>query len=179
MKAPAEIRVSQDIRLTAFREEDKPRLVEWLQDEIIHRLTSTMPYPYTEKNADEWIELTQQMEERYPCRPNWAIRNAEGQLIGGIGRVMHKGDTNHWDEIGYWLAAPYRGTGIMTEVVRAFCAHWFEHSPLVRMEANVYDINPASARVLEKAGFQYEGRLRKKYLKGGEFLDGLLYAKLK
>ncbi len=179
MKAPDFLQVSGDILLSAFRPEDKPDLLYWLQDETVHRLTATLPYPYTQKDADEWIELTQQLEERYPCRPNWAIRIPTGRLIGGIGRVMNKGEANHWDEIGYWLAAPYRGRGIMTEVVRAFCQHWFETSPLVRIEANVYEINPASARVLEKAGFRLEGRLLKKYLKNGVFLDSLLYARLK
>lgn len=177
--APDFLFVSDQLQLSAFRESDKSDLIHWLQDEIVHQYTLHMPFPYGEKEADEWLELTRKMEEKHACRPNWAIRNAEGRLIGGIGRSMHKGEENHWDEIGYWLAAPYRGKGVMTSVVDFFCRYWFEHSPLVRIEAAVFDINPASARVLEKTGFEYEGRLRKKYFKNGRFLDGLMYGRLK
>lgn len=171
--------VSDQIGLSAFRESDKSDLIHWLQDDIIQRHTLHIPFPYGENEAEHWLEHTRKMEEQFDCRPNWAIRNAEGRLIGGIGRAMHQGDKNHWDEIGYWLAEPYRGKGVMTSTVDFFCKYWFEHSPLVRIEAAVFDINPASARVLEKAGFEFEGRLRKKYFKNGQFVDGLMYGRLK
>jgi RimJ/RimL family protein N-acetyltransferase len=45
------------------------------------------------------------------------------------------------------------------------------------MSATTYVSNPASARVLEKAGFVLEGRLRKNVIKDGQILDSLLYAK--
>jgi RimJ/RimL family protein N-acetyltransferase len=67
----------------------------------------------------------------------------------------------------------------MTEAVQAFSDWGLEHLDLVRIHAHCFATNPASARVLEKAGFAFEGRLRKAVCKGGEVLDALLYARVK
>jgi RimJ/RimL family protein N-acetyltransferase len=67
----------------------------------------------------------------------------------------------------------------MTEAVSGFVDWAFPAFDLVRIYAGVYVRNPASARVLTKAGFAFEGRLRAQYFKEGEFLDGLLYAKVR
>ena len=82
-------------------------------------------------------------------------------------------------ELGYWLAEPFWGRGVMTAAVTAFVAHSFQTLPLQRIFASVYASNPASARVLEKAGFQFEGCMRKNVLKDGEILDSLLYARVR
>lgn len=171
--------VNDDIHLTPYRLSDKAALVEYIDDEEIHRNTLAIPYPYTERDADEWLELTQQEFEKYRLHANWVIRNRKGKLIGCIGRQMLYGKTGHTDEVGYWLARPYWGKGIMTEVVKVFCDYWFEKGPLIRFTAAVFAYNRASARVLEKAGFEREGYLKKHYYKNGEYLDGILYAKLK
>ena len=67
----------------------------------------------------------------------------------------------------------------MTVAVTAVTNFCFERFPLRRISAEVFANNPASARVLEKAGFILEGRLRKHVLKDGELLDSLLYARTK
>ena len=66
-----------------------------------------------------------------------------------------------------------------SEVVPAFVDHCFANFPVNRMFASAYANNPASARVLEKAGFAFEGRLRNNVIKDGQILDSLLYAKTK
>ena len=71
------------------------------------------------------------------------------------------------------------GRGIATEAVRAFVAYGFETLPLDRIYASAYANNPASVRVLEKAGFQFEGRMRKNVIKDGVVLDSLLYARVR
>ena len=65
----------------------------------------------------------------------------------------------------------------MSEVVPAFVNYCFEKFSLKRISAAAYSSNPASARVLEKAGFVFEGRLRKNVVKDGQILDSLLYAR--
>ena len=79
-------------------------------------------------------------------------------------------------ELGYWLAEPLWGRGIMTAAVRAFVPACFETYELDRIFATASSNNAASARVLEKAGFAFEGRLRKNAFKDGEVLDSLIYA---
>ena len=80
---------------------------------------------------------------------------------------------------GLWLAKPFLGRGIMTALVQRMCRHAFEEFGLVKITAHVFPHNPASARVLEKCGFQQEGLLRKHFLKDGKFVDALLFALFK
>lgn len=173
-----EIKVDLQISLTAYRPEDKAALLEYLNNEDIANNTLVIPYPYTPQHADEWLELT---EKQWAAGnlSNWSIRNHDGQLIGGIGRMQHFGAESHLDEIGYWLGTPFRGQGIMTRAVRTYCKYLFEQEGLVRITATVFPHNPASLRVLEKADFQREGYLRKRYHKNGKYLDGILFAKIK
>ncbi len=101
-------------------------------------------------------------------------------LIGGIGAFMKTGLDGHLDEIGYWLAEPFRGQGIMTEVVRRYTQWLFDSRPaLVRIEAGVFAHNPASAKVLEKAGFAREGYARQLHVKNGVYIDAVLMAKFR
>lgn len=167
------------IELAEFRPGDKSNLVLYLNDPVIYRNTLTIPSPYTEADADKWLEMTRANLEKHGRLTNWAIRHRDAGLIGGIGRMVLTGIEGHRDEIGYWLAAPFRGKGIMTEVVGKLSAYLFSSSPLVRIEAHVYEYNPASARLLENAGFQREGVCRKFALKGGQYIDAILLAKIK
>ena len=82
-------------------------------------------------------------------------------------------------EIGYWLSEQHWGKGIMTEVVRVLGRHAFEDYELERVYANVYDYNPASARVLQKAGFELEGRARNAGRKNGRLMDVFTYGKIR
>lgn len=171
--------VNDLIALTEFRDQDKPNLVRYLNDLVIYQNTLTIPNPYSEADAEKWLETARANFEKHGRLTNWAIRHHEAGLIGGIGSFVHTGIEGHRDEIGYWLAEPFRGQGIMTEVVRKLSEYWFETRPLVRIEAWVFSHNPASARLLEKAGFQREGFARKFAKKGETYFDAILLAKIK
>jgi RimJ/RimL family protein N-acetyltransferase len=109
---------------------------------------------------------------------NFAISTAE-ELIGGIGFKLFQGVHRQTAEVGYWLGEPFWGKGIMTTTVRAMTEYIFSTYDLVRIQAGVFESNPASARVLEKAGYQYEGRLRKHVSKADTLQDLLLFALLR
>jgi ribosomal-protein-alanine N-acetyltransferase len=172
------IKVDGQFVIAPYMPNDKGALIAYLNDEDIARNTLRIPYPYTEKDAEEWLQFADKQFDTLGCYANWAIRDAQDQLIGGIGRLMLYGKDTHMDEIGYWLARPYRGQGLMTRVVRAYCNYLFEQEHLVRITASVFPHNPASVRVLEKADFQREGYLRKHYKKADKYLDGILFAKI-
>jgi RimJ/RimL family protein N-acetyltransferase len=76
--------------------------------------------------------------------------------------------------MGYWLGEEFWGRGIMTEAVGALTDFCFDNFPLRRIYAEAFANNPASARVLEKVGFVFEGRLKNHVIKDGELLDSLL-----
>ena len=78
--------------------------------------------------------------------------------------------------MGYWLGEPHWGKGIATKAVHALTQYAFAHFDIVRIYAGVFEWNRASARVLEKAGYTYEGRLRKSVTKDGKTIDQLMYA---
>ncbi|MYE06597.1 MAG: GNAT family N-acetyltransferase, partial [Chloroflexi bacterium] len=109
---------------------------------------------------------------------NFAIAST-AQVIGGIGLRLRSDVFRRSAEIGYWLAEPFWGRGIATAALRALTKHAFEQFNLVRIDASVYEWNPASARVLEKAGYTFEARLARSIYKDGQIVDRLIYAKLR
>ena len=80
-----DIEVTQAIRLTDFRPDDKAALVEYLSDWEVYRRTLRIPHPYTADDADRWLSSLERTAERNGHDSNWAIRDPPGQLIGGIG----------------------------------------------------------------------------------------------
>jgi RimJ/RimL family protein N-acetyltransferase len=170
--------INEEVHLSEFRSSDKQGLVACLNDGDIHDRTLRIPFPYTEKDADEWLALVKQITEQQGRPIHWAIRTADADLIGGCGFEGFQVGTSHRAEVGYWLAKPYWGRGIMTAVVRRVCEHAFAEFGLVKITAHVFVDNTRSARVLEKCGFQQEGLLRKHFLKDGKLIDARLFARL-
>ena len=165
--------------LTEMRVSDKPALLLYMNDEVLYNNTLRIPSPYTEGDADAFLKICRQTEREYDQIINWAIRNANDELIGGIGRFMaSEKTTKHKDEIGYWLAKPLRGQGIMTEIVKGYCDYLMRIYGLIRIEAIVFPHNLGSMKVLEKAGFEREGYGKKFQIKNGAPLDAVLYAKV-
>jgi RimJ/RimL family protein N-acetyltransferase len=75
--------------------------------------------------------------------------------------------------VGYWLAKPYWGRGLMTAALRCYVRYAFDRLEVVRLTAEVFPWNEASVRVLEKVGFRQEGRFRKHRRTNGELVDAL------
>jgi [ribosomal protein S5]-alanine N-acetyltransferase len=130
------------------------------------------PHPYTIRDANEFLQRAQSDE----ITTKFCIE-INHKAVGGMG--IHPGQDvhSHTATLGYWLGEDFWGRGTMTNAVSAFTDFWFQSFPLRRISAEVFSNNPASARVLEKAGFVLEGRLKNDVIKNGELLDSLLYAK--
>ena len=176
---PANLRAVQiplaKCTLRTWRLEDAPALAANANNRNVWiKLRDRMPHPYTLADAEAYLHE----RAKEPERLMFCI-DVDGGAAGGIG--LHLGeDVNRFTaELGYWLGEPFWGRGIMTEAVPAIVQLGFERLPLHRIEAYVYDNNPASARVLEKAGFTLEGRLRRSVVKDGCVLDSFLFAKLR
>ena len=132
------------------------------------------PHPYTIQDAHEFLQRAIGEEPAM----KFCIE-LDGTAVGGIG--VHPGQDvyRHTATVGYWLGEQFWGRGIMTEVVIAVTDVCFDNFPLRRISAEVFANNPASARVLEKAGFTFEGRLKNNVMKDRQILDSLLYARIK
>jgi len=138
---------------------------------IWRNLRDAFPHPYTLANAEHWIRSAN------PATPvtNFAIV-VDGTAVGGIGLVLKDDVFRRSAEIGYWLGEEYWGRGIVTEAVRAVTDYAFATFDLCRVYAGVFEWNSASMRVLEKAGYEFECRMRKSVIKDGEIIDELIYA---
>jgi ribosomal-protein-alanine N-acetyltransferase len=170
--------VNDQVHLSEVRPSDKDALIAHLNDRDIYDRTLRIPFPYTEASADEWLALVARIAEQQGRPVHWAIRTADDALIGACGFDGFQVGKSHRAEVGYWLAKPFWGRGIMTAVVQRVCGYAFEEFGLVKIIAHVASYNPASARVLEKCGFQQEGFLRKHFLKDGQFIDARLFGLL-
>jgi ribosomal-protein-alanine N-acetyltransferase len=141
---------------------------------VWHALRDAFPHPYTVKDAHEFLEAAVSSV----LRTLFCIE-VNGAVVGGIGIRPGIDVHRHTAELGYWLSEEFWGRGIMTEAVGAFTDFCFQNFSLRRIYAEPFANNAASARVLEKAGFTFEGRLKNNVLKDGELLDSLLYARTK
>jgi [ribosomal protein S5]-alanine N-acetyltransferase len=132
------------------------------------------PSPYSLESARSFLEAA-------ICQNPvtlFAIATPE-EVIGGIGISLNKDVHRLTAELGYWLGEPFWGKGIMTETVVKFTNYAFQEFNLIRIYAEPYANNSGSHNVLEKAGFNLEGRMQKSVIKDGKILDQLLYAKIK
>ena len=167
-----------DFALTPYQTEDRAALVHYLNEPLIAACTLRIPQPYTLRHADEWIDRVQRAHRADGRHRIWAIRAPDDELIGSIGFHYKYTEDTFKDEMGYWLAAPYRNRGLMTQAVRRACRAGFAYLGLQRIEAPVFVGNHASAAVLRKAGFCLEGTLRNYYRKAGTLRDAWLFARL-
>ena len=139
-------------------------------------LRDGLPYPYTEQDGKEFISAMLAANENDTFA--FAI-TVNGKVIGSIGAFRQTNIHNKTAELGYYIAEEYWGKGIMTEAVKQLCDYVFSHTDIIRIYAEPFAYNIGSCRVLEKAGFQYEGTLRSNALKNGNVLDMKMYSKLK
>lgn len=162
--------------LRSWRIDDAAALVEAANNRNVSmNLRDMFPHPYTRADAEGYLAVAavgEQAERRFCIE-------VDGRAVGGIG-LHPQADVNRLTaELGYWLAEPFWGRGIMSGAVPAMVAHGFKTLPLERIEAFVFANNPASARVLEKCGFTLEGRMRRNVIKDGQVLDSLVYSILR
>lgn len=173
--------INDSFYITDIAPSDRAAYVEHLKEKEIHDHVSAIPYPYTEKDADWWIDhVLSSTKDNGGRSSNWVIRRSKDDyLVGGIGFLDLKLGQTHKAELGYWLAKPFWGQGLMTEAVKRAAGFAFQEFGLTRITAHVFDFNKRSARVLQKTGFQYEGCLRQHFKKNGQIFDGLIYSLLK
>jgi RimJ/RimL family protein N-acetyltransferase len=169
------IQIGDDYVIRDWRENDAAGIVKYANNRNISKnLRDGFPYPYGLLDAERFLSVVKQQDPR----TYFAIAT-DSEVIGGIGVGLREDVHRLTAEMGFWLAEPYWGKGIMTEAVKRFTEYAFERYGLLRIFAEPYATNPASARVLEKAGYTLEGIMRANVFKEGEVLDQYLYARVR
>lgn len=143
---------------------------------ILDNLRDGMPFPYTKKDAEEFI--TSMLNADADKTFAFAICVGE-EVVGSIGVFRCDNIHRQTAEMGYYIAEKYWGKGIATSAVKQACAYVFSNTDIIRIFAEPFAYNAGSCRVLEKAGFELEGVLRKNAVKNGKVLDMKMYSLIK
>jgi RimJ/RimL family protein N-acetyltransferase len=132
--------------------EDAPELTRAIGQEPVVRMLSRVPWPYREEHARAWIAT--QKEPRLPTLLV-TLPEENGRIVGACG--LHENDRRV--EVGYWIEPGYWGRGYATEALGGMLsiARLAGHRRILGRHAAD---NPASGRVLRKAGFRPTGRVR-------------------
>lgn len=141
---------TERLRLRPLGAADAPRIAELAGDWDVARMTGAIPHPYGPADAEAF--LLRQADAPDAARA-FAVEH-RGLLAGVMG--FHACIDGPWPEMGYWLGRPYWGAGLATEAARAGL-NWARGRGWRAVAAGHFVDNPASGRVLEKAGFLYTG----------------------
>jgi len=141
--------------------------------EVWLNLRDRIPHPYSVNDAGAWIDS---IKDQSP-RVDFSI-DVNGEVVGGIGLVPGADIESRSAEVGYWIGPEYWNRGIATSALERICRYGFGELGFLRIFATPIAWNPASFRVLEKAGFEREGIMRNACVKDGKIADMLLFAKV-
>lgn len=161
-----------EFHLRPWQDSDLPSLLKYADNyNIAKQLTDRFPHPYTEENGRKFIEMAS------AASPSQILAiEINGEACGAIGLHPQEDIFQKNAELGYWLAEPFWGKGVMTRAIRRMIAYGFQNFDINRIFARPYGSNKASQKVLEKCGFILEGRFEKTLYKNGRYEDELVYA---
>jgi RimJ/RimL family protein N-acetyltransferase len=161
--------------LRRWRARDLASLVHHANNANVSRyLRDRFPHPYTRKDGRAFLASASGFGSD---DTRFAIE-VEGEAAGGIGVIIGTDVERFSGEVGYWLGEPYWGRGIVSEALTMFSEDVFQRLNLLRLFAVASAPNVASARVLEKAGYQQEAVMRSAAVKFGQPNDQLLFARI-
>jgi RimJ/RimL family protein N-acetyltransferase len=164
-----------DLKVRSWRKDDLKALVLHANNaKIAANLRDQFPHPYTRRDAIDFLDYAHTQEPE----SSFAIELG-GEAVGGVGFLLGRDIARISAEMGYWLSEGFWGRGIATRAVTAMSDWAFDNYKLTRVFAMAFAHNAASIRVLEKAGFEREGLMRRSAVKNGDILDQILFAKVK
>lgn len=176
---PIGVEGRSDIVLDAILPADRERFVAHLADPRVAIHTMNIPFPYTLDDADWWIAEVARREAAAGERSQYAIRLDSGELIGSAGFHLDRDTFSDVLEVGFWIAQPFWGRGMMTAVLATLCRLAFDAHGARRVFGQVFAPNVGSMRVFEKCGFRREGVLRQHARRGDDLHDLVVYGLLK
>lgn len=165
------------ISLRKIRISDSEEITRlYKNDKVIKNLSGSLKEKdITFEKEKRWVQkVLKNYNKKNPESFNLAIVLDE-KLIGVIGAIRIDWE-NKKTEIGYWIGETYWGKGYVSEAIKMFVKELFKKYKFVRIEALPYSYNLASQRVLEKAGFKFEGERKKGVKHFGKFIDDKIYA---
>lgn len=165
------------LKLRPFHLNDAKEVQRLAGNIIVAEMTATIPHPYPDGAAEEWISKHGDLFQNGDAF-NWAIEICESRrLIGCISFGVNK--KHKKAEMGYWIGEEFWGMGYCTEAAIASIEFIFKNFDLNKITARHKHYNPASGKVMEKAGMEKDGYLKQEFLKSGNFADMIVYGLLR
>jgi RimJ/RimL family protein N-acetyltransferase len=161
------------LHLRAFTDADAPDVQRLAGDRRVADTTLLIPHPYPDGAAEAWIATHEASWELGRGLILAITLRATRELIGAIGLNINPAERSA--EMGYWIGVPWWGKGVCTEAVRALVDYGFKQLEFERMHAHHFARNPASGRVLEKAGMEFEGLRPNAIVKWGQSESARFY----
>ncbi|OCW59056.1 GNAT family N-acetyltransferase [Hoeflea olei] len=145
--------VTENLVLRAPHAEDIDAIAILADNPAIATMVSRIPHPYGRTDAETFVRTS---AHRGNGNCVYAITDSEsGKLYGCCS--LETGKDGVSPEIGYWIGEPFWRRGIATEAVHALVDMAFRTREIDHIDARCRVINPASRRVLQKSGFQFQG----------------------
>ena len=139
--------------------------------------TALIPHPYPDGAAEQWIATHGPEWKTHRTLALAVTLRDSGQLVGSIGLTF--AEEHARAELGYWIGVPFWRHGFATEAASAAIDFGFRVLGLNRVQAHHFARNPASGRVLMKAGMKREGASPRYFFKNGRFEDIVFYGVLR
>jgi len=165
---------SDNITLRPLEETDAPAIAALANNYHIWRyVRDRLPHPYSLSDAASFIQFARSESPAL----NFAI--VYNQSLAGVTGLTLQQDIHRLNaEVGYWIGEPFWNKGIATKAVELITDYAFNTLHLHRLFAGVFHTNPASGKVLSKAGYTLECTARQAVIKEGKLLDEHRYVKL-
>jgi len=163
--------------LRPFRPADAGPVQQLAGDRDIADTTQNIPHPYEDGMAEAWIDGHSAAWEARDSATFAVVRREDDALAGAVGLRLDR--QHNKGELGYWIGKTYWNEGYATEAARALLRLGFDGLGLNRIQASHLARNPASGRVMQKAGMQCEGTARQAMQKWGQYEDLVIYAILR
>jgi ribosomal-protein-alanine N-acetyltransferase len=163
--------------LRPFRIADAAEVQRLAGDRAIAETTANIPHPYPDGAAETWIASHLDRFASGESATFAITRRDDGALLGAMGLEINP--EMQRAELGYWVGKPYWNLGYCTEAARSVVRFAFEDLRLRRVFAQRYGRNPASGRVMQKAGMRHEGTLRQHTVKWDTVDDIEVYGVLR
>ncbi|ELT89484.1 hypothetical protein CAPTEDRAFT_154123 [Capitella teleta] len=159
-----DLQSARGLTMRALSPADEQYLVEYAGDTRVAESTLNIPFPYTAKDAQDFIKLGEESWKTGKDAIFGIISPDAGHLVGCIGLMMDP--ENRTGELGYWIGPPYWGRGYASECAKRVIEFGFEDLSLLCIHGNAFSSNTGSIRVLQKSGMSFEGRARSRIQKG-------------
>lgn len=164
---------SERLILRPFQLSDAKEVQRQAGNPKIAATTATIPHPYLDGMAEEWISKHQDGFAK-GISVDWALElKAEKKLIGCLSLGINK--THRRAEIGYWIGEEFWNKGYCSEAAIVAIDFAFESLNLNKITSRHMSENPSSGKVMQKAGMEKEGYLKDDFLKNGRFVDMVIY----